>query len=62
MSFHSSAENVRVDEGHLLRAQLRNMEGNLVDAELNLDQVLGNNFGIQISRLTPFLLLSNLGL
>jgi hypothetical protein len=45
MSFHSSAENVRVDEGHLLRAQLRNMDGDMVDAELNLDEVLGNSFG-----------------
>jgi hypothetical protein len=45
MSFTESAENVRVDEGHILRASLRNGEGNNVDAEIDLDQFLGNHSG-----------------
>jgi hypothetical protein len=45
MTFTQSAENIRLDEGHLLRASLRNMNGDLVDAEFDLDQVIGNNWG-----------------
>jgi hypothetical protein len=45
MTFIQSAENVRLDDGHILRAQLRNMSGELIDAEINLDHVIGNNFG-----------------
>ena len=45
MTFLASAENVRLDEGHILRAQLRNMNGDLVDAEIDLNSVLGNHSG-----------------
>jgi hypothetical protein len=45
MSFHVSAENTRIDEGHLLRATLRKADGNFVDAELDLNQVIGNSYG-----------------
>ena len=45
MTFIRSAENVRVDDGHLLRAQLRNGNGDLVDAEIDLDNIIGNNYG-----------------
>ncbi|OLN97900.1 Cyanovirin-N-like protein [Colletotrichum chlorophyti] len=45
MSFHASAEDTRVDDGHILRARLQNGEGEFVDAELDLNQVLGNNNG-----------------
>ncbi|WQF86632.1 Putative cyanovirin-N [Colletotrichum destructivum] len=45
MSFHASAEDIRVDDGHILRARLFNGEGEAVDAELNLNDVLGNNNG-----------------
>jgi len=45
MSFHVSAENTRVDEGHLLRATLRKADGNFADAELDLNQVIGNSYG-----------------
>jgi hypothetical protein len=45
MTFIQSAENVRVDDGHILRAQLRNMNGELIDAEIDLDHIIGNNFG-----------------
>ena len=46
MTFIQSAENVRIDDGHILRAQLRNVNGDLVDAEIDLDHVIGNNWGI----------------
>ncbi|KAF2395997.1 CVNH domain-containing protein [Trichodelitschia bisporula] len=46
-NFHASAEHdsVRVDEGRYLRGQLRNGNGDLVDAEINLNDVLGNDNG-----------------
>jgi len=44
MSFHQSAEDITLD-GSILRARLRNVDGEWVDAELNLDEVLGNNNG-----------------
>ena len=43
--FHQSAQDVRVDEGHILRARLANGNGDWVDAELDLNQCLGNNDG-----------------
>ncbi|KAE9969333.1 hypothetical protein BLS_005414 [Venturia inaequalis] len=45
MSFALSAENVRVDDGHILRASLRNGNGEFVDAEIDLDQFVGNENG-----------------
>lgn len=45
MSFTESAENVRVDDGHILRASLRNGNGDNVDAEIDLDQFIGNDNG-----------------
>ncbi|RYP44602.1 hypothetical protein DL768_008951 [Monosporascus sp. mg162] len=44
MSFHISAEDITVD-GHILRARLRNEGGDNVDAEINLDDYIGNNDG-----------------
>lgn len=40
MSFHASAENIRVDDGHILRASVNGQ-----DAELDLNSCLGNNNG-----------------
>ncbi|GJC88971.1 cyanovirin-N [Colletotrichum liriopes] len=45
MSFHASAENIRVDDGHILRADLHNGDGDAVGAELDLNDVLGNDNG-----------------
>lgn len=45
MSFTQSAENVRVDDGHILRASLRNGNGDNVDAEIDLNQFVGNDNG-----------------
>ncbi len=45
MSFHSSSSNIRVDDGHILRASVRNNNGEQVDSELDLNNYLGNNNG-----------------
>jgi len=45
MSFAQSAENIRVDDGHILRARLRNGNGDFVDAEIDLNNVIGNDCG-----------------
>lgn len=45
MSFHTNASNIRVDDGHILRARLRNGNGDEVDAELDLNSCLGNSQG-----------------
>lgn len=42
MTFLETAEDVRVDDGHMLRARLQNVEGEWVDAEFDLNQVIGN--------------------
>ncbi|PNY23701.1 Cyanovirin-N [Tolypocladium capitatum] len=46
MSFHLSAEDIRVDDNHILRARLQNGNGDWQDAEFDLDQVLGNQDGM----------------
>ncbi|RDW70979.1 cyanovirin-n family protein [Coleophoma cylindrospora] len=45
MSFHLSAEDIRIDDGHVLRARLRNEGGELVDTEIDLDRYIGNSDG-----------------
>ncbi|KAL2131518.1 hypothetical protein VTI74DRAFT_4939 [Chaetomium olivicolor] len=45
MSFHASAQDIRVDDGHILRARLSNANGEGVDAEIDLNQFIGNNDG-----------------
>jgi hypothetical protein len=49
MSFHESAQNIRVDDGHRLVAELQNEGGDWVHAELNLDEILGNDNGTYLS-------------
>ncbi|KAJ6779295.1 hypothetical protein PWT90_07910 [Aphanocladium album] len=44
-SFHTSASNIRVDDGHILRARLRNGNGEEVDSELDLNSCIGNSGG-----------------
>ena len=46
MSFQVDAQDVRVDEGHILRAKIRNGNSDLVDAEIDLNQCIGNSNGI----------------
>jgi hypothetical protein len=45
MSFHSSASDISVDENGILRAKLSNSSGEAVDAEFDLNTVLGNDNG-----------------
>lgn len=45
MSFHLSAEDIRVEDNHILKARLRNENGDWVDAEIDLNQHLGNQDG-----------------
>ncbi|EJP63248.1 cyanovirin-N protein [Beauveria bassiana ARSEF 2860] len=45
MSFHTSSSNIRVDDGHILRATLRNDNGEEVDSELDLNSCLSNSNG-----------------
>ncbi|EAW23524.1 CVNH domain-containing protein [Aspergillus fischeri NRRL 181] len=45
MSFHLTAEDIRVEDGHILVARLRNADGEMRDASIDLDKYLGNNNG-----------------
>ncbi|KAE8362532.1 Cyanovirin-N [Aspergillus caelatus] len=45
MSFHESAEDIEIRDGHILFAKLTNEEGELQDSEINLNDFLGNNDG-----------------
>ncbi|XWX00381.1 hypothetical protein V2A60_008401 [Cordyceps javanica] len=45
MSFNTSSSNIRVDDGHILRASVRNGNGEDVESELDLNTCLGNNNG-----------------
>jgi hypothetical protein len=44
-SFHSSAQEVNVEDGHVLIAQLCNEDGDFVDAQFDLNDCIGNNNG-----------------
>ncbi|KAF7118536.1 hypothetical protein CNMCM5793_008066 [Aspergillus hiratsukae] len=45
MSFHLSAEDIRIEDNHVLVARLRDSNGELQDASIDLDQFLGNEDG-----------------
>jgi len=46
MNFQGSAENVYLDPHcAVLHAHLRNVNGELVETEIDLNQILGNNWG-----------------
>ncbi|KAH6871768.1 Cyanovirin-N [Thelonectria olida] len=42
MSFHLSAEDITLEDGHILRARLADVDGNWQDAQLDLDYYIGN--------------------
>lgn len=46
MTFHYSAEDIRVDDGHILRARLQRGDGEWQDAEIDLNNHIGNDNGI----------------
>lgn len=45
MSFHLSAQDIQLEDGHILKAQLANVDGEHVDSELDLNYYIGNNEG-----------------
>jgi hypothetical protein len=53
MSFHYSAEDIRIDDGHILRARLQRGDGEWQDAEIDLNQHIGNDNGKKPLELTP---------
>jgi hypothetical protein len=53
MSFALSAEETRLDDGHMLRARLQKADGEWVDAELDLNTVIGNDDGMWTDRSAP---------
>ncbi|KAH6653228.1 cyanovirin-N family protein [Truncatella angustata] len=45
-NFFQTAQEIRVDDGHFLRGRLQRVDGEWVDAEINLNDHLGNNNGM----------------
>lgn len=45
MSFHYSAEDIRVEDNHILKARLQRADGEWQDAEIDLDHFIGNDNG-----------------
>ena len=45
MPFHHSAQNITVEDGHMLHAELCNVEGEYVEAEFDLNDCIGNDNG-----------------
>lgn len=48
MSFHVNAEELRVDDDHILVGKLPNEDGDLVDAEIDLNEFIGNEDGTSL--------------
>lgn len=45
MSFHHSAEDIKIEDNHILVAKLADSEGEMQDASIDLDEYIGNNDG-----------------
>ncbi|KAL2139448.1 hypothetical protein VTI28DRAFT_5141 [Corynascus sepedonium] len=45
MSFHKSAQDIEIVDNHILKALLADANGEYVEAEYDLGQVIGNNNG-----------------
>lgn len=45
MSFHEHAEDIRIEDDHILIARLADAEGELQDASVDLNELLGNSEG-----------------
>jgi hypothetical protein len=45
MSFHYSAEDIRVEDNHILKARLQRADGEWEDSEIDLNNFLGNDNG-----------------
>ena len=49
MSFHESAHDIRIEDGHILKASLRDGEGDDRDVEIDLNDFIGNDNGMKQS-------------
>ncbi|KAJ5992160.1 cyanovirin-n family protein [Penicillium sp. IBT 35674x] len=45
MSFHESANNIELEDGHILKAKLQDGEGEEREVEMNLNDFIGNDNG-----------------
>lgn len=45
-NFFATSEEIRLEDGHRLRARLQRMDGEWVDAEINLNDHIGNENGM----------------
>jgi hypothetical protein len=45
MTFYHTAEEIRIDDGHMLRARLQTADGNWNDSEIDLNSCIGNDNG-----------------
>ncbi|KAM5344303.1 hypothetical protein ACJ41O_012840 [Fusarium nematophilum] len=45
MGFHETAQDITLEDGHILKAQLQNEDGEYVDAEIDLNSFIGNSDG-----------------
>lgn len=50
MSFHLTAEDIVIEDNHILKAQLRNEDDELVESTIDLNEHLGNNCGMHFHR------------
>ncbi|KAJ5981429.1 hypothetical protein N7522_013850 [Penicillium canescens] len=54
MSFHESATHIELEDGHILKAVLRNGEGDEQESILDLNSIIGNNDGLSQLLTTHF--------
>ncbi|EUC43135.1 hypothetical protein COCMIDRAFT_38868 [Bipolaris oryzae ATCC 44560] len=45
MTFYHTAENIRIEDGHILRARLQRADGEWNDSEIDLNSCIGNDNG-----------------
>ena len=45
MTFYYTAEDIRIDDGHVLKARLQKADGEWEDAEIDLNDYIGNDNG-----------------
>lgn len=45
VNFHHSAQNIFLEDGHILVAELGNLDGDYVESRLDLDYYIGNDDG-----------------
>lgn len=45
-NFFATSEEIRLEDGHILRARLQRIDGEWVDAEINLNDHIGNENGM----------------